>query len=118
MIPVANPGVHMPHDIFISYSRKNLDAVKSIKEELEAHGFSCWMDLNEIPSDSTNFVREITPAIREARVAFLFFLSHESQASEYATKEIRFASRQARKRVVIVRFMTMPFSMTMPIPMS
>ena len=34
----------MPHDIFISYSRKNLDAVKPIKEELEALGFSSWMD--------------------------------------------------------------------------
>ena len=30
----------MPHDIFISYSRKNLDAVKPIKEELEAQGVS------------------------------------------------------------------------------
>ena len=34
----------MVHDIFISYSRRDLAAVKPIKEELEAAGFSCWMD--------------------------------------------------------------------------
>ena len=42
----------MQHDIFISYSRRNLAAVKTIKEELESLGFSCWMDLEGIESGS------------------------------------------------------------------
>ncbi len=42
----------MPHDIFISYSRRDLAAVKPIKEELEEQGFSCWMDLGSKTSQS------------------------------------------------------------------
>ena len=93
----------MPHDIFISYSRRDLADVMPIKERLESEGFSCWMDLNRISSDDEDFVATIVPAIRGARAAFLFFLSRESQTSDYAMKEIRFATARG-KRVVIVRF--------------
>ncbi|MBR6021610.1 MAG: TIR domain-containing protein [Kiritimatiellae bacterium] len=91
------------HDIFISYSRRNLEAVKAIKAELEAEGFSCWMDLSGIPSGQGMFISTIVPAIRETKAAFLFFLTAESQASEWAMKEIGFAKGRARKRVVLVR---------------
>lgn len=43
--------------IFISYSRRDLDVVKPIKEELEASGFSCWMNLDGIESGDENFAR-------------------------------------------------------------
>ena len=78
----------MTHDIFISYSRRNLGEVRRIKEELESAGFSCWMDLSDIPAGEANYKKRIIPAIRASRVAFLFFLSTESQASENALKEI------------------------------
>lgn len=94
----------MSHDLFISYSRRNLEEVKAIREELEDRGFSCWMDLEEIPSDETNYKKKIIPAIREARLAFLFVLSAESQESENALKEIGFAGKKAKKRIVFVRF--------------
>ena len=92
----------MPHDIFISYSRRNLNAVKSIKEELESFGFSCWMDLEGIESGSEEFTRHITAAINGSK-AFLFFLSAASQASEWSLKELRFAKDKG-KRTVVVRF--------------
>ncbi len=91
----------MPHDIFISYSRRDLAAVKPIKEELENLGFSCWMDLEGIESGSAEFTRSITNAINESKV-LLFFLSEHSQASEWSMNELRFAKTKA-KRVVLVR---------------
>ena len=94
----------MPHDIFISYSRRDLSVVKPIKEELERLGFSCWMDLSDIPAGEANYKRRIIPAIRDSRVAFLFFLSAQSQASENALKEIGFAEKQAKKRIVLIQF--------------
>lgn len=94
----------MPHDIFISYSRHNREDVERIKGELEAAAFSCWMDLSDIPPDETNYKRRIIPAIRASRIAFLFFLSAESQSSKNALKEIGFAQNRAKKHVVLVRF--------------
>ena len=93
-----------PHDIFISYSRSNRNVVLPIKEEIERTlGLRCWIDLSDIPCGSENFIRNVIPGIRESRVAFLFFLSAESQASEYAMNEIGFARNRAKKRVVLVR---------------
>ncbi len=54
----------MPHDIFISYSRRNLAAVKTIKEELESLGFSCWMDLEGIESGLEEFSEHLARAIK------------------------------------------------------
>ena len=99
------PENNSPHDIFISYSRKNKDIVLPIKEEIEhTLGLRCWIDLSDIPCGSENFKRKVIPGIKQTRIAFLFFLSAESQASEYAIKEIGFASKRANKRVVLIRF--------------
>lgn len=41
----------MEHEIFISYSRKNLKEVKAIKKFIEQEiGRECWMDLDDIES--------------------------------------------------------------------
>lgn len=90
------------YDVFISYSRKNKDAVSAIKGYLESQGFSCWMDLEGIESGSREFSEHIINAI-DASSAMLFFLSAESQESEWALKEIDYATDE-HKHVVIVRF--------------
>ena len=92
----------MPHDIFISYSRRDLAAVKPIKEEIANLGFSCWMDLEGIESGSREFSQHIIDAI-DASKCVLFFLSADSQTSEWALKEIDYA-RSEKKHVVLVRF--------------
>ena len=98
------PENNSPQDIFISYSRKNKDVVLPIKEEIERTlGLKCWIDLSDIPCGSENFIQRVIPGIKQSRVAFLFFLSAESQASEYAMNEIGFARKRAKKRVVLVR---------------
>ena len=98
------PENNSPHDIFISYSRKNKDLVLPIKEELEsALGLRCWIDLSDIPCGSENFKRNVIPGIKQTRIAFLFFLTAESQTSEYAMKEINFARKRAKKRIILIR---------------
>ena len=100
----SSPYNKPPHDIFISYSRKNKDAVLPIKDEIERLGLTCWIDLSDIPCGTENFKKKVIPGIRQLHVAFLFFLSAESQSSEYAMKEINFAKKRAKKRVILVRF--------------
>ena len=92
----------MPHDIFISYSRRDLSTVQPIKEELEAQGFSCWMDLESVESGHESFPSVIAPAI-EGCHAFLFFLSPDSLASPWTLKEIAHAEANG-KRIVPIQF--------------
>ena len=101
-LPAQTPPLAMPHDIFISYSRRDLAAVKPIKEELESLGFSCWMDLEGIESGSPEFTEAIAEAIGGS-TAVLFFLSTASQASRWSLNELRVA-RDEGKHVVLVRF--------------
>lgn len=99
-------NTNMNRDIFISYSRKDLALVKSIKSEIEKFvDTECWMDLNGIESGAEVFIDDIVHGIEQCRV-FLFMLSEHSQASEYAMKELKFAYDEARlskdKHVVII----------------
>ncbi len=84
--------VTMSHDIFISYSRHDIDAVKPIKEELEKRGFSCWVNLSK-PVDGTV----------DCSTIVLHFLSKYSQMSERALRVLRL-SREKHKPLFIVRF--------------
>ena len=92
------------YDLFISYSRKNKDAVLPIKDELERLGLTCWIDLTDIPCGTESFKKKVISGIKQTRIAFLFFLSAESQSSEYALREINFAKKRATKRVILIRF--------------
>lgn len=97
-----------PHDVFISYSRKDLAAVKCIRDELEECGFSCWMDLAGIVSGTRRFSKAIIEAIDASRT-LLFFLSSNSQMSDWALKEIDYATEE-KKNVVLVRFSDDPMT--------
>ena len=94
------------YDVFISYSRWNLDKVKAIKKEIEqVTGAECWMDLNAIESGATQFTQDIVDGINSCSV-FLFMLSEESQDSKFALRELNFAMKKneedKQKHVVIV----------------
>ena len=91
----------MQRDVFISYSRRNYDAVMAIKKEIDsAVGTECWIDLNGIESGSERFETDIIGGINACQV-FLFMLSGESQQSEYALLELNFAKSKG-KRIVLV----------------
>jgi hypothetical protein len=54
------------HDIFISYSRHDLERVKAIKQDVElTTGASCWMDLEGIESGE-QFEKVIISAINRS----------------------------------------------------
>lgn len=94
------------YDVFISYSRKNLEVVKAIKKEIEeTANLKCWMDLEGIESGAQQFTQDIVDGINGSRI-FLFMLSKESQNSKFALRELNFAMKKAeankQKRVVIV----------------
>ena len=93
------------HDIFISYCRKDIEAVKAFKQEIEATTLAtCWMDLDGIESGNPKFTKIIINAINSCPI-FLFMLTEASQQSENALKELDFAYKKHReegKKVVIV----------------
>ena len=91
----------MKYDIFISYSRKDLEKVKVIKEEIEqATSAECWMDMEGISYDSPDFVDVIVKAIDNAPV-FLFMLSEHSQTSRIARGEITLAQKKDKHISII-----------------
>lgn len=87
----------MIEDVFISYSRRDLNLVEKIRNEIElSTGLECWMDLTGIESGSEMFVDAILEGIEKCKV-FLFMLSEYSQESEYALKELKYAYKKSRK---------------------
>lgn len=77
--------------IFLSYSRKDYDIVKRIKQEIEqATKAKCWMDLDGISYESPDFTKIIARAIERASI-FVFILNPNSQESRYARNELLFA---------------------------
>ncbi len=90
----------MAKEIFLSYSRKDFDKVKAIKDELDRElGIDCWMDLDGIESGE-QFEDVIISAIK-AHDTMLFMLSPNSMESEYALDELNFAKRKG-KRIVLL----------------
>ena len=95
----------MEREVFISYSRKDLEEVKKIKYEIDREvGIDCWMDLNGIESGSPRFTKDIVEGINKCKV-FVFMLSQSSQDSEFALRELNYAYQKKKtqgKRVVII----------------
>lgn len=91
----------MTHDIFISYSRKDLKQVIAIRDEIkEIIGANSWIDIKGIESGE-QFVNVIIRAIDDAKVV-LFMISASSMQSEYTKKEIMYAKNIGKKIVPII----------------
>lgn len=89
------------YDVFISYSRANLEKVKSIKAEIErSTGVRCWMDLEGIESGVPRFTRSIIEGIKQCQI-FLFMCSAQSQSSEFALRELNFADKRCPHIVIV-----------------
>jgi WD40 repeat protein len=88
-------------DVFISYSRTDIEFVQRIASSLEEHGKSVWIDAEGI-SDAEVFPRAIRSAIEESD-AFLFVITPASVASEYCEQEVTYASTLAKRIVPVLR---------------
>ena len=66
----------MAHDIFISYSRKDLEFVQRLADDLKTSGLEVWYDLSGLDA-GTRWGREIQKAIKASQY-FLVVISPKS----------------------------------------
>lgn len=79
----------MNHDVFISYSHKNITAAQAICHELEDKGIKCWMAPRDIPVGA-KYASVISKAIVHSRIVVLVF-SDYSARSPWVESEINIA---------------------------
>jgi DNA-binding response OmpR family regulator len=91
--PRAKPERRNSADLFISYSRKDLAAVKALTEFLQRHGWSVWIDQNLVAGAS--FDRVIEQALRDARAVIVAW-SHNSVDSDWVRAEAAFAQENSK----------------------
>jgi hypothetical protein len=91
----------MEHNIFISYSRKDLAKAKQIISWIESNikEAKCWYDIDGIES-SDQFEHVIIKAIDACQIV-VFLLSEHSMCSNYTEKEIKYATNINKKIVVL-----------------
>ena len=89
----------MQHQVFISYSRKDEEVVKSIKAILEEYSIPYWIDKEGIFSGE-NYKEVIVDAIEVAKV-IIFVSSANSNASINVVRELGYAVQQ-RKTIIPV----------------
>lgn len=79
----------MKYDVFISYSRKDVEIIDHIENELRKYGITCFVDRSEIALGE-DFAEAISKAIFESDI-LLFVWSENSNQSENTANEIALA---------------------------
>jgi len=87
-------------DVFISYSRRDIDFVLHLFDQLVARDREPWADWQDIPP-TADWLAEIYRGI-EATNTFLFVISPDSVASEICTLEIEHAVKHNKRLVPVV----------------
>ena len=87
-------------DVFISYSRRDIDFVRHLFDQLTARDREPWADWQDIPP-TADWLAEIYRGI-EAADSFLFVISPDSVASEICTLEIEHAVKHNKRLVPVV----------------
>jgi hypothetical protein len=87
-------------DVFISYSRRDIDFVRQIFDQLTTHDYAPWVDWQDIPP-TADWLSEIYRGIETANV-FLFVISPDSVASEICTLEVEHALKHNKRLIPIV----------------
>jgi hypothetical protein len=92
-------------NIFISYSRKDIDFVRKLAGDLEKAGYDVWWDLTDLRGGD-EWVTRIAAAI-EASETVIVVLSPNSIQSEWVRKEYTQAIG-LHKRIIPIMFMPSP----------
>ena len=90
----------MNHQVFISYSRKDVDSVNVIREILDRNGISYWIDKEGIFSGE-NYKEVIVDAIETAH-AVIFVSSANSNASINVIRELGYAVKESRTIIPVM----------------
>lgn len=81
--------------VFLSYSSRNYEAARELKNFLNINNIDCWMAPGSIPAGS-DYATEIPEAIGGC-AAFILLLSKEAQASNWVPKELDLAISRGRR---------------------
>lgn len=96
--------------VFISYSRKDIDFARHLAKDLEKAGFEVWWDISDIKGGD-EWLRVI-PAGIESSQYFIILLSPDSVLSEWVEKEYLHALKMRKKIVpVMISPCTVPFAL-------
>ncbi len=87
-------------DVFISYSRRDIDFVRHLFDQLTARDREPWADWQDI-LPTADWLAEICRGI-EAADSVLFIISPDSVASETCTLEIEHAVKHNKRLVPVV----------------
>ncbi len=72
--------------LFISYSRKDIDAVRKLTQAFSDQGMECWVDWEDIPP-TVDWWQEVEKGIEESDI-FVFNISPDSVGSpRYANRK-------------------------------
>ena len=87
-------------DVFISYSRRDIDFVRHLFDQLQVRDLETWADWQDIPP-TANWLAEIYRGIEGAN-NFLFVVSPDSVTSEVCILEIEHAVKHNKRLVPLV----------------
>jgi len=85
----------MPNDVFISYSRRDLEFVTKLHQHLGEHDISAWFDQSSIEAGD-QWRESIVSGIMESQI-FLLVISPDSAASNNVRKEIDLAEHHKKQ---------------------
>ena len=96
--------------IFISYSRKDIDFVRKLADDLETAGYDVWWDITDLQGGD-DWVKTIPQAISSSQY-FIVVLTPNSVESEWVRKEYTQAL-SLRKKIIPILFVPceMPFAL-------
>jgi tetratricopeptide (TPR) repeat protein len=77
-------------DIFLSYSRADIEVMVQVRGKLEGAGLSVWTD-EDLEPGTINWQSEVERVIKEA-LAMVIILSPEANGSEWLSRELTFSS--------------------------
>src|SRR5208283_6237279 len=87
-------------DVFISYSRRDIDFVRRLDGELKRAGRKTWVDWGDIPP-TAEWEKEIQTGIETANT-FLFVISPHSVVSSKCEQELALATKYNKKVVPVL----------------
>jgi WD40 repeat protein len=88
-------------DVFISYSRRDLEFVKRLHASLIASGKDVWVDWQDI-LPTAEWLEEVFEGV-ESSDNFLFVITPDSLTSEVCARELGHALEQRKRLVPVVR---------------
>jgi hypothetical protein len=90
------------HDIFLSYSRKDVELMRRVRDDLRSAGLRVWTD-EALEPGTSSWKKAIEEAIEGAR-AVVVLLSPDSKKSEWVGRELDYGRAQGlRLFAVLVR---------------